>query len=189
MAKFSKLALIDWLNKFYPPSSDSIHKPESLSEGVQLVQRSLPSSLIFDRLELREASTINPSTLLNVGGPPAGRFWWVHAADWTVQNGVVSSNGISSIQVINPNFLDRAVTIAQGVFMLENILVRTFTRSLGVTSGATFGFGAGGTGGSFIVPQGHELVANTSAIPGPTTTFRLSWLFAELVSGEEFPEI
>lgn len=188
MAKFSKLTLIDWLNKFYPPSSNSIHKPEVLSESVQLIQRSLPSSLIFDRLELREQSTINPSTLVNVGGPPAGRFWWVHAADFTVQNGVVAGNGVSSIQVINPNFLDRSVTVAQGIFSTADILVRTFTRTLGV-AGSGGGFAGGGTGGSFVVPQGHQLVGNTSATPGAATTFRLSWLFAELVSGEEFPEI
>jgi len=147
---------------------------------------------MLDRTAIAILDTVNPATQVIFQPVPAGRFWWVHAADWFQFTGtIVGAAGFAFIFVSDPNRLRADVTMGIGVFETTDVnsICCTHAQSVNSTAGLGGGTAGGGGCGGFIVPQGHQVKMVTAATPGATTVFRGTVLYTEMDIGEEIPSV
>lgn len=181
--------LAQWINRIFPPSSPRVTQPGEINEQMILQMPALPPSLLFERTAIEVVDTVNPATLArfpaNLLGVPKGKFLWVHAADWFKFSGEVIADGWSAIQV-RANGAIPAITVGSGRIMLGTFQAYATTHSIAAAP-TSIGILGGGVGG-FIVPQGFEIAASTTANPG-TAVFRLAVMYTACDIGELIPGI
>lgn len=187
---FSQIRIARFLKNVFPPSSAGIFSPGEFEERVRLIYNALPKSLALSRMRINQIFTVNPATVLNTVQVPPDRYWYVHAADFTLFSGVPTSTNLAQIRVVDPIGVDQSVTMASGAFTTVADTSKVFTHAGGNLTQVSVGVptigGGGGTGG-FIVPAGHVLQGVTAQVPG-TAVYRLNWLFVEMLDGEEVPD-
>lgn len=98
--KFSRQTLIKNINRFWPPSSTSIHQPGEISEHVQLVADGFPPSWSFEGLGIDQVTAAVGAINVLQSLVPTGRYRWVMAAHLltVVGPGVAGNYGMSVLQ-------------------------------------------------------------------------------------------
>lgn len=189
---FSQLNIAHWINKVYPPRATGITNPDAFERDVRIVQRALPPSLVLlpSVVDMQQFSVAAPGQQIDVPSVPAGRFQWVHAADFKAFGGVVGAAGFGFIQIVEDNS-GLAVSVGCGIFETTDINAGVYTHANTVNATVGFGGGAAGGGGngSFLIPPECHLRAVTTAVPAGGGGFTLTLLRSELILGEEFPSV
>lgn len=185
-----RFQMIPFFNRLFPPSSPEITSPGRILHDILPVFPALPPSLFLERTDIVTISTVNPATLVvfPANGVPTGRFMWVHGATWEQRTAISAAQGMAFISVRKTNEIGGEVHMAQGHFSQTGFLppLSTHSAQQGSTiAGAALGGGIGG----FIVPQGMQVHASTSATPAATTIYVLKLMFTEGDIGELFPPI